>query len=64
MGIFKSIKNFFKGVYKEMKRVRWPKGEVLVKTVATVIVFAIFFGAYLVLTDYTVLQLLQAIGFN
>ena len=43
----KKIKNFFKGVRKEAKVVRWPDGKTLVKyscvTIFLLIFFALFF---------------------
>ncbi len=43
----KKIKDFFKGVKKEVKRTRWPKGKELLKysvvTLTLIVFFALFF---------------------
>lgn len=44
---------YLKEVVKEGKRVRWPKREVLVPTIITVILIAAFFALFLALEDYT-----------
>ncbi|MEA4821575.1 MAG: preprotein translocase subunit SecE [Erysipelotrichales bacterium] len=58
------IKDFFAGVVKEGKRVRWPNGEQLSKLLVTVLAYAVVFGGSLVLFDFVVLKLLQAINFS
>ncbi len=42
----KKIKNFFKGVKKEAKAVRWPDGKTLVKYSCITVVMLIFFGLF------------------
>jgi len=43
----KKIKTFFKGVKKEIKRVRWPSRKHMVKfSVATIITIVFFAGFY------------------
>ncbi len=42
----KKIKNFFKGVKKEAKTVRWPDGKTLVKYSCITILMLIFFGLF------------------
>jgi preprotein translocase SecE subunit len=59
-----AIKNYFLGVAKEAKRIRWLKGDGLKSAFFTVIGYAIFFGLFLVLTDLIVIKLLQAINFK
>ncbi len=60
----KAIKNYFLGVGKEIRRIRWAKGEALQSAFLTVLGYAIFFGLFLVLTDFLVIKLLQAINFK
>lgn len=43
---------YTKEVIKEGKRVRWPKKEVLIPTIITVIVICAFFAVILSLEDY------------
>ena len=42
----KKIKNFFKGVRKEAKTVRWPDAKTLVKYSCITIVMLLFFGFF------------------
>ena len=42
----KKIKNFFKGVRKEAKVVRWPDGKTLVRYSVITIAMLIFFGLF------------------
>lgn len=58
------VKHFFAGVLREAKRVRWPKGDDLQQYTATVLGYSLFFGLFLVLTDYVVIRLLQMINFR
>lgn len=46
-----SVKKFSSEVVKEGKRVRWPKRDVLIGSVVTVLVISIFFGLLLTLED-------------
>lgn len=46
------LKKFTKGVIKEGKRVRWPKRDVLIPTIITVVVVAVFFGLILFAEDW------------
>ncbi|MDY4788354.1 MAG: preprotein translocase subunit SecE [Bacilli bacterium] len=57
------IKNYFIGVFKEGKKVRWAKGEEFAKSVATVFGYAIFFGLFLVIVDYLIINILKVIQF-
>lgn len=61
--IGRKIKRYFIGVFREIKRIRWPKGKDLVKATVTVAIFAIFFGVCLFSFDFIVIKLLKAIGF-
>lgn len=56
------LKKFTGGVVKEGKRVRWPKREIMIVSVVTVLVIAIFAGVILWLEDWagnTLLELLR-----
>ena len=55
------IKAFFKGVVREAKRVRWPNGKRLAGLIATFFVYAIFFGLFLMVCDFLVIQLLNGL---
>ena len=48
----KKIGNYFKGVFKEGKSIKWPKKDVFLPAVAVVISIAIFAAIFLVLEDY------------
>lgn len=48
----KKIGNYFRGVFKEGKRIKWPKKDVFLPAVAVVISIAIFAAVFLVLEDY------------
>lgn len=61
--IGRSIRRYFIGVFREIKRIRWPKGKDLVKATVTVAIFAVFFGVCLFSFDYIVIKLLKSIGF-
>jgi preprotein translocase SecE subunit len=60
----RAIGNYFAGVVREIRRIRWLKGEGLRRAFFTVIGYAIFFGLFLVLSDFLVIRLLQAINFK
>ena len=53
-GIFKGIKSYFKGVKKEIGRIRWTSGKDLLKYSIATIIFVIFFGLYFYLIDLAV----------
>ena len=59
----RNIRRYFIGVFREVKRIRWPKGKDLVKATVTVAIFAVFFGICLFSFDYIVIKLLKSIGF-
>ena len=45
-GIFKKIKKYFKGVFKECKMIKWTNGKDMIKYSTAAIVFVIFFCLY------------------
>ena len=47
----KTIKEFFKGVRKEGKSVRWPKGKELFRYSCITIVMLVFFGLFFYTLD-------------
>ena len=56
------LKKFTGDVVKEGKRVRWPKREIMIVSVVTVLVIAVFAGVILWLEDWagnTLLELLR-----
>ena len=59
----RKIRRYAIGVWREIKRIRWPKGKDLVTATVTVAIFAIFFGICLFSFDYIVIKMLKAIGF-
>ena len=50
--IFKMIGKYFKGVGKEIKRIRWTTGKELVKYSIAAISFVLFFGIYFYGVDW------------
>lgn len=50
------------GIMTEVKRIRWPKTEEMVKNSTTVIVVVVLFGIYFVLAQAVVAFFLQLIG--
>ena len=55
------LKKFSGEVIKEGKRVRWPKREVLIPSVITVLIIALFAGLILWLEDYAGNTLIEII---
>ena len=53
--IFKKILKYFKGVFKEVKRIRWTSGKELVKYSIATIIFVLFFGIYFYGIDWLAL---------
>ena len=53
--IFKNICKYFKGVGKEIKRIKWTSGKDLVKYSIAAIAFVIFFGLYFYGIDWIAL---------
>ena len=52
--ILNAITKYFKGVKKEMKRIRWTTGKELVKYSATAVLFMLFLGVYFYAIDILV----------
>lgn len=55
------LKKFSGEVIKEGRRVRWPKRDVLITSVLTVLIIAIFAGLILWLEDYAGNTLIEII---
>lgn len=55
VNIFKSIKKYFVGVGKEIKRIRWTSGKELVKYSIASVLFVLFFGLYFYGIDWIAL---------
>ena len=53
--IFKKVSKYFKGVWKELKRIRWTDRKDLVKYSICTLVFVLFFGLYFYAIDWIVL---------
>lgn len=53
--IFKRIAKYFKGVGKELKRIRWTDKKDLFKYSICTLVFVLFFGVYFYAIDWIVL---------
>ena len=53
--IFKVISKYFKGVFKEIKRIKWTNKKELVKYSIASVVFVIFFGIYFYGIDWIAL---------
>lgn len=52
--IFKSITRYFKGVKKEISRIRWTTPKDLLKYSITAVSFMVFLGAYFYVIDLLV----------
>lgn len=48
----KKILNYFKGVGKEVKRVKWPKFDAFLPAIITVLCITAFAAIFLVIEDY------------
>lgn len=59
--IFNSIKKYFKGVAKEIGRIRWTKGKELTKASLTTIGFMLGLGLYFYAIDILV-SLLRSVA--
>ena len=53
--VFKRISKYFKGVFKEIKRIRWTDRKDLFKYTICTLVFVFFFGIYFYAIDWLVL---------
>ena len=59
LGIF----NFFKGVVREAKRVRWPNSTDITNNVITVVVFGAFFALFFSACSTIGYAVLEALGY-
>ena len=50
---------YFKGVKKEVKRVRWPKKEEFFSTIATVLIISVIAAVFLLIEDLASSTLLE-----
>ena len=48
----KKITGYFKGVFKEGKRIKWPKKDVFLPSLAVVLCITIFAAIFLAIEDY------------
>lgn len=53
--IFSKIAKYFKGVAKEVKRIRWTNKKDLLKYSIATVVFVLFFGVYFYAIDWITL---------
>ena len=53
--IFKRVGKYFKGVGKELKRIRWTDKKDLFKYTLCTLAFVVFFGVYFYAIDWLVL---------
>lgn len=52
---------YFKGVGKEMKRVRWPKSDEFIAAIVTVILVSVFAAIFLLIEDLGASTILKAL---
>lgn len=50
------------GIKEEIKKVRWPKKDDMVKDTEMVVIFVALFAAYFVLCEFVVAQFLKIFG--
>lgn len=50
------------GIFTEIKRIRWPKQNELLRLSSIVIIFVIFFGIFFIVSEAIVAFFLQLIG--
>jgi len=55
VNVFRTIGKYFRGVGKEIKRIKWTSGKELVKYSIATIVFVVFFGIYFYGIDWIAL---------
>lgn len=55
VNVFKAIGRYFKGVGKEIKRIKWTSGKELVKYSIAAVGFVVFFGLYFYAIDWIAL---------
>lgn len=53
--VFKKIVKYFKGVGKELKRIRWTERNALFRYTLCTLAFVVFFGLYFYAIDWIVL---------
>ena len=53
--VFKRVIKYFKGVGKELKRIRWTERKDLLKYSVCKLIFVLFFGIYFYAIDWLVL---------
>ena len=58
-----AIFNFFKGVIREIKRVRWPSKKDMAENTTTVVVFSAFFALFFSACHTIGYAVLQALGY-
>lgn len=61
-GIFASIKGWFKGVFKEVKNVRWPNKKEMFKYSVATIVFILFFALFFFIVELIMTFILSFLG--
>lgn len=59
--VFTKISKYFKGVFKELKRIRWTNGKELLSSSITSVIFIAFFALYFTGIELLV-SLLRSIG--
>jgi len=55
----RKIRNYFKGVGQEVRRIRWPKKKQLWSSVAVVCVITIFAGLAIYFEDWLTIQVMK-----
>ena len=61
--LFVGIIRFFVLVYRQMKKMRWADKKTIIESTTIVVTFIIFMGAYFMLDDFIIVQLLRVIGY-
>lgn len=61
-GIIASIKAWFKGVFKEVKNVRWPNKKEMAKYSVATIMFILFFAAFFFVVELIMTFILSFLG--
>jgi preprotein translocase SecE subunit len=64
MSFLKRIGDYFKGVYTQGKKVRWPSAKQLVSYTVTVLVFSVFFALFLNFANYLIAAMFDIIGLS
>lgn len=58
-----AVANFFKGVVREIKRVRWPSKKKMADNTATVVIFCAFFALFFSACYVIGESVLRALGY-